>query len=179
MYQNKCGFIGSQKLKKLISSSTETRIGQYHDFWVFASPGHQQPSYWDCTFRITVLLSIMRKSINWLCHFSVEKSQKMKMCFYDFSNIFSESRVNSLWPSDAILQHKSGFNFGSCNDLLPHGTKSLPEPMLTCHQRYCVAFTWEQFHKYTSTILYIELEYYTSKIHPASGHQHPQCWLKK
>ena len=37
-------------------------------------------------------------------------------------------------------------NIGSGNDLLPDGTKPLPEPMLT-HQRCTVAFTWEQFHK--------------------------------
>ena len=36
---------------------------------------------------------------------------------------------------------------GSGNGLLPDGTKSLPEPMLTNHERCSVAFTKEQFHK--------------------------------
>ena len=30
---------------------------------------------------------------------------------------------------------------------LPDGTKPLPEPILTYHQRYSVTFTGEQFHK--------------------------------
>ena len=38
-------------------------------------------------------------------------------------------------------------NIGSGNGLLPDGTKPLPEPMLSCHQRCSVAFTLEQFHK--------------------------------
>ena len=39
------------------------------------------------------------------------------------------------------------FNIGSGNDLLPDGTKPLPEPMLTCHQSGPVPFFWGQFHK--------------------------------
>ena len=39
-------------------------------------------------------------------------------------------RVNSLWPGDAIWQHRSG----SGNSLLPDGTKPLPEPMWTYHK---------------------------------------------
>ena len=35
-------------------------------------------------------------------------------------------------------------NIGSGNGLLPDGTKPLPEPMLTYHQRGSVAFFWEQ-----------------------------------
>ena len=37
-------------------------------------------------------------------------------------------------------------NIGSGNGLLPYGTKPLPEPMLTYHQRCSLAFTWEQSH---------------------------------
>ena len=35
-------------------------------------------------------------------------------------------------------------NIGSGNGLLPDGTKPLPEPMLTYHQRGSVAYFWEQ-----------------------------------
>ena len=45
--------------------------------------------------------------------------------------------LNSLWPNDTIDmgQHwiRIWVNFGSGNGLLPHGTKPLPEPMLTCY----------------------------------------------
>ena len=37
-------------------------------------------------------------------------------------------------------------HIGLGNGLLPGGTKPLPEPVLTCHQRDSVAFTWVQFH---------------------------------
>ena len=50
--------------------------------------------------------------------------------------------INSLWPSDATW-----VNIGSGNGLLPDGTKPLPEPMLSYHQRCSVAFTCEQFQK--------------------------------
>ena len=33
-------------------------------------------------------------------------------------------------------------NIGSGNDLLPDGTKPLPEPMVTYHQSGPVLFTW-------------------------------------
>ena len=53
---------------------------------------------------------------------------------------------NSLWPSDAIWWHRSvNINISSGNGLLPDGTKPLPEPMLTHHQRGSVAFFKEQF----------------------------------
>ena len=38
-------------------------------------------------------------------------------------------------------------NIGSGNGLLPDGTKPLPEPMLTYHQRGSVAYFWEQFRR--------------------------------
>ena len=38
-------------------------------------------------------------------------------------------------------------NIGSDDSLLPGGTKPLLEPMLTYHETYSIAFTWEQFHK--------------------------------
>ena len=34
-------------------------------------------------------------------------------------------------------------NTGSCNGLLPDGTKPLPKPVLTYHQKGFVAFSWE------------------------------------
>ena len=38
-------------------------------------------------------------------------------------------------------------NIGSCNGLLPEGTKPLPEPMFTFHQLSAVTPVWGQFHK--------------------------------
>ena len=57
-------------------------------------------------------------------------------------------------------------NIGSGNDLLPNGTKPLPEPMLTYHQWGSVAFTWEQFHSWSAeaAILYNESENYTLNV---------------
>ena len=40
-----------------------------------------------------------------------------------------------------------GVNPDPGNSLLLDGTKSLPELTLTYHQKYFMAFTWEQFHK--------------------------------
>ena len=37
-------------------------------------------------------------------------------------------------------------NIGSCNGLLPDGTKPLPEPVLTDHQLGPLTFIWGQFH---------------------------------
>ena len=39
---------------------------------------------------------------------------------------------------------------GSGNGLLPEGSKPLPKPVLTYHQRCALAFTWEQFYKKSS-----------------------------
>ena len=55
--------------------------------------------------------------------------------------------LNSLWPSNAILQQEIWVNIGSNNGLLPDGTKPLPEPMLTGHQWSPVTFISGQFHK--------------------------------
>ena len=50
------------------------------------------------------------------------------------------SILNSMWPYDAMWQHRSG------SYLLPDGTKQLPEPMLTFHQYSPMTFIWGQFH---------------------------------
>ena len=55
--------------------------------------------------------------------------------------------LNLLWPSDAIWQQRSG------STLAPDGTKPLPEPMLTNHQRVLVAFPWGQLHRGCSRYL--------------------------
>ena len=44
--------------------------------------------------------------------------------------------INAVWPSDAIWRH-IWVNIGSGNGLLPNGTKSLPEPMLTSSDVFC------------------------------------------
>ena len=48
--------------------------------------------------------------------------------------------VNSLGPSDTIWCLEILVNIGSGNDLLPDGTKPLPEPLLTYQQWDPVAF---------------------------------------
>ena len=56
-------------------------------------------------------------------------------------------------------------NTASGNDLLPGGTKPLPEPLLTYHQWDFVAITKDQFHKnHTTEISIHEFQKYTSKI---------------
>ena len=47
-------------------------------------------------------------------------------------------------------------NIGSGNGLLPDGTKPLPEPMLTYHQRGSVAFSSEQFHRKCSRYQFVK-----------------------
>ena len=53
--------------------------------------------------------------------------------------------VHSLWPCDAISWHyRSRLTLAQ---VLPDGTKPLPEPMLTNHQSGLLAFTKGKFHK--------------------------------
>ena len=66
-----------------------------------------------------------------------KKRQHLKLWFFN-------SKFNSVWPSDAIWRYRSGLTLA---EVIPNSTKSLPEPMLTYHERYSVVFTWEQFHK--------------------------------
>ena len=49
------------------------------------------------------------------------------------------------WVNDVIWWHRFRSTL-FCKELLPDGTKPLPEPMLTYHQWSHVVFTWEQFH---------------------------------
>ena len=51
--------------------------------------------------------------------------------------------IISLWPNDAIWWHTGSGN----NDLLPDGTKPLPEPMLTYLQQGPVTFSWGHFNE--------------------------------
>ena len=51
---------------------------------------------------------------------------------------------NSLWTSGAIW---NWVNIGSGNGLSPDGTKPSPEPKMTPHQIYSMAFDLGQFHK--------------------------------
>ena len=54
--------------------------------------------------------------------------------------------VNALWPSDAICCQEIWVSIGLGNDLLPDGTKPLPEPMSTDHRWSAVTFILGQFH---------------------------------
>ena len=69
-------------------------------------------------------------------------------CYYRNDKIFHGVRLKQLilvwWCHMAT---KVCVNISSGSGLLPDGTKWLPEPMVTCYERYCVAFTWEKFHK--------------------------------
>ena len=51
---------------------------------------------------------------------------------------------NSLWPSDAIWQQRSGSTLAQ---VMAWCRQPLPEPMLTEHQCGLVAFSWGWFHK--------------------------------
>ena len=50
-------------------------------------------------------------------------------------------------------------NIGSGNGLLPDGTKPLPEPMLTYHQKGWVTFIWGQVHKPSTTEIIWKIKY--------------------
>ena len=64
------------------------------------------------------------------------------------SAIFDNRIVNSKSHCDVIWRHRSGSTSAEIMARCRHdGTKPLPEPMLTHHQRYSFAFTWKQFHK--------------------------------
>ena len=53
------------------------------------------------------------------------------------------SSLNTLTHSGPVTPYEKILdNTGSCNGLLPDGTKPLPEPMLTYHQWGSVAYTW-------------------------------------
>ena len=52
--------------------------------------------------------------------------------------------ITSLWPSDAIWQHRSRSTLAQV--MVCYMTKPLPESMLTSHQQCYVAFISEQFH---------------------------------
>ena len=61
----------------------------------------------------------------------------------------NQTHINSLGPSDTIWRQAGILvNTGSCNGLVPSGTKPIPEPMLT--RRGAVTITWAQ--EITSTI---------------------------
>ena len=85
----------------------------------------------------------MRKCFNYLCHFSVKNNSKIFLCP---TEKFSMTRVDSLWPCDAILTTITVWvNIGPGNGLLPDGTKPSPESMLTLSSMDSMAFTWQQF----------------------------------
>ena len=47
--------------------------------------------------------------------------------------------------SERVCLYFGEWTFSSGNGLLPDGTKPLPEPMLTYHQRGSSAFSWDEF----------------------------------
>ena len=55
-----------------------------------------------------------------------------EMCLsqYIFNKVSNSDMINSLWPGEVTCYC---INIGSGNDMLPEGTKPLPEPMLTSH----------------------------------------------
>ena len=66
------------------------------------------------------------------------------------------------------------FKIGPGNGLLSDGTKPLPEPMLTYHQRCSVAFTWEQFQKcsWTSSVTCVQILHFENYYHQISNIRH-------
>ena len=87
--------------------------------------------------------------------------------------------VHSLWSCDAIWRLRSGAKMPQAIKWLAvwrhqdnAWTKPVPEPMLTCHQRYSVAFTLEQLHSEIQFFLYImslkmrPLRWLIIRLHP-------------
>ena len=74
--------------------------GQCH---AFVSPDHQQPRYQ--ISRINGSSPSRRNDFNCLCHLNAEKWYNMLIYFS--SKWFSTSKVNSLWPNDAMWRQRS------------------------------------------------------------------------
>ena len=71
--------------------------------------------------------------------------------FYFSKNKCITSKINSSWPSDAMIRRQIWVNIGEGNSLLSAGTKPLPEPVLTNHQWSL----WGQFHRKYSRELFL------------------------
>ena len=61
-----------------------------------------------------------------------------RVCYIDS---LTAELIVSCWHH---MESKKLVNFGSCNGLLPDGTKQLPKPVMTDNQWGLVAFTWGQ-----------------------------------
>ena len=86
---------------------------------------------------------------------------ELLFCITSFKSIHSKLLPHLQGTNELIHITQSSFigwhmvtqiwvNIGSGNGLLPDGTKPLPEPMLTYHQRSSLAFTFEQCPSYYS-----------------------------
>ena len=120
------------------------KLSQCHGCWCPGDLRHQVISNHGIENRgsINWTLFSTTKDLDYQHRFSVEIWWQIQINFYVSQNEFSMTRVNSLWPSDAIW-----VNIGSGNGLLPDGTKPLPEPMLTDHQWSPVTSILGRFHK--------------------------------
>ena len=95
-----------------------------------------------------------RQSFSWLMYITSQKlCTQFVICFLRLwlgTNWFYNPFFRITSWSQCQLTHcgpEIWVNIGSGNGLLPDGTKSLPEPMLTDHQWSPVTFILGQFHK--------------------------------
>ena len=79
-------------------------------------------------------------------------------------SVWEQAYLNSLWPGNAIFWQEIWVNIGSCNGLLPDGTKPLLEPVLTYHQSCLVAFTGELMNFICNMLLEIRLFKITTRV---------------
>ena len=60
--------------------------------------------------------------------------------------------------------------------LLPDGTKPLPEPILTYHEKHSVAFTWELFHIWIKSMAYLHRLHFSNYYHVLLQPQWVNWW---
>ena len=132
-------------------------VGVYFSIYMNATTSYDVPFVRHATFQYTCLMmtSGVLVKVNW---------DKEKTTFITPSEfVYSPSMCcfrNSLYLIVPHLRHMTSeklVNIGSGNGLLPDGTKPLPEPMLSHHQRGNVEFIWGQFHDKFSGYMYIYL----------------------
>ena len=134
------------------------KLGQYHGCWCPGSSHRQDISSHDIDYveyvgpgltwgRISSICVVLMWSNYIKCKYMfmfplqnlARKGLKKKSC---------ENLICLKCTSNGYIRSQLCWvNIDSGNDLLPDGTKPLPEPMLTCHQWGSVAFTWEELQR--------------------------------
>ena len=115
----------------------------------------------DAIWNITVtLVQIMAcrwfGTSHYLNQLTICHRNKLQYNLIEDTNIFIHKKSSAKWQPFCsgltgltpwgLVTKLNWFYIGLGNGLLPDGTKSLPEPMLTSHLLCYMAFIWEQFH---------------------------------